>query len=412
MSVKPSGLSQGGLRVFFSAGEPSGDEHAAGLLRSLRRLGAVEAMGLGGPRLQQAGCRLLADMSSLAVMWFARTLWHLPKFYRLFRPVRHHLHRWRPDVVVLVDYPGFNWHVARAARELGIPVAYFCPPQVWAWAQWRVAKMRRWVDRVLCCLPFEQQWYSQHGCDAVWVGHPYFDHLRETQPDEELLSQLRQGGPVLALLPGSRLQEVKQNFPWLLQSAQQVQAQCPQVQVVVGAYGPAHAQWVHRWLRRLSVQGVRVLQGHTVELIQSARVALAVSGSVSLELMYFCVPSVILYRVSPLAWWVQHRMKRVRYITLVNLLACENPFLQQPWTYWPREDREPEVPFPEYLCWRNPARSVAGWAVRWLQDAQLYHRQVAWLGELKRRWAQGGACTRAAQHIWQLAQAAPRSAVA
>ena len=170
------------LRIFFSAGEPSGDLHGANLIRQLQaRCDRFEAVGYGGPQMAAAGCRLHADLTVLAVMWFARVLVNLHKFWDLVvradKCFQHH----RPDAVVLIDYPGFNWWIARRAKAHGIPVFYYAPPQVWAWAQWRVRKMRRLVDHVLCCLPFEETWFREHGCNATFVGHPLFDEVRRQE---------------------------------------------------------------------------------------------------------------------------------------------------------------------------------------------------------------------------------------
>jgi len=145
------------LTIFFSVGEPSGDLHGANLIRQLRELCPnIEAVGYGGPKMAEAGCRLHADLTALAVMWFSRAIANLHKFWdlasRADRYFRHH----RPDAVVLIDYPGFNWWIARRAKAHGIPVFYYSPPQIWAWARWRVKKMRRLVDHILCGLPFEE----------------------------------------------------------------------------------------------------------------------------------------------------------------------------------------------------------------------------------------------------------------
>ena len=153
------------LTIFFSVGEPSGDLHGANLIRQLQaRRPGLQAVGYGGPKMAAAGCQLHADLTALAVMWFARVLVNLHKFWdlasRADRYFRHH----RPDAVVLIDYPGFNWWIARRAKAHGIPVFYYTPPQIWAWARWRVKKMRRLVDHVLCSLPFEEAWLRRHGC--------------------------------------------------------------------------------------------------------------------------------------------------------------------------------------------------------------------------------------------------------
>src|SRR5688500_16117219 len=137
--------------IFFSVGEPSGDLHGANLIRALKqRCPGVECVGFGGPKMQEAGCRLHTDLTALAVMWFLRVLLNIRVFLRLLGDARRYFRTERPDAVVLIDYPGFNWHVARAAKAEGIPVFYYSPPQIWAWANWRVKKMRRDVDHVLC----------------------------------------------------------------------------------------------------------------------------------------------------------------------------------------------------------------------------------------------------------------------
>src|SRR5262249_7138344 len=163
---------------FLSAGEPSGDLHGANLVRTLRRLRPdIECIGFGGEQMERAGCRLLYPLCQLAVMWFLRVLLNAHVFVKLLLQADRHFRRQRPDAVVLIDYPGFNWWIARRAHFHGIPVFYFVPPQLWGWAGWRVAKMRRFVDHVLCTLPFERQWYHERGVQAHYVGPPYFDEL-------------------------------------------------------------------------------------------------------------------------------------------------------------------------------------------------------------------------------------------
>ena len=148
------------MKLFFSVGEPSGDLHGANLITALKqRHDAVATVGFGGPRMLAAGCSLLRDMSDLAVMGLGPVLWKLPQFWQLKRQAERYLDQQRPDAVVLIDYPGFNWHIATAAKRRGIPVVYYGLPQLWAWAGWRVAKVRKFVDHVLCSLPFEPQWY-------------------------------------------------------------------------------------------------------------------------------------------------------------------------------------------------------------------------------------------------------------
>ncbi|MBV8677090.1 MAG: lipid-A-disaccharide synthase, partial [Planctomycetaceae bacterium] len=184
------------MRLFISTGEPSGDLHAANLIHSLRKcLPDAEFVGFGGPRMAAAGADLLYPLVELAVMWFVRVLLNLPTFIRLLFQANRYFRDQRPDAVILIDYPGFNWCVARRAKRHGIPVFYYVPPQIWAWAGWRVEKVRKYVDQVLCALPFEPAWYHARGVPgATHVGHPYFDELAERELDEAFLAERRDRG--------------------------------------------------------------------------------------------------------------------------------------------------------------------------------------------------------------------------
>ena len=195
------------MRIFFSVGEPSGDEHAAGLIRELRaRCPDVVVTGFGGPRMQplieESGGELVYPLTELAVMGFTRVVPMLGRFYRLVKRAEAIFSNNPPDAVVLVDFPGFNWWIARKARAAGIPVFYYLPPQLWAWAPWRIKKIRRYVDHILCGLPFEYDWYTRRGVSAEYVGHPFFDEVAERSLDDVFLASCRnRPGPTVAVLP-------------------------------------------------------------------------------------------------------------------------------------------------------------------------------------------------------------------
>ena len=287
------------MKIFFSVGEPSGDLHAANLIRELRAPQPdVEAVGYGGPQMAAAGCQLHADLTALAVMWFLRVLLNLHKFLdlasRADRYFRHH----RPDAVVLIDYPGFNWWIARRAKAHGIPVFYYVPPQIWAWASWRVKKMRRFVDHVLCSLPFEERWYRQRGCRATFVGHPYFDEVRRQQLDADF-SPRRHGSRRPAGYHSARLAHAgsdAQPGTRFCKRRRLVHAAVPQVRFAVASFKPHQAEFARQRRRRRPGCRVEVFVRRTPELIHAADCCLAVSGSVSLELLYHAKPTAILYR--------------------------------------------------------------------------------------------------------------------
>jgi len=194
------------MKIFFSVGEPSGDLHASNLIRHLQQHNpSIECVGYGGPKMAAAGCHLHFELTSLAVMFVAKVLTHLRTFFRLIGQADQYFQSHPPDAVVLIDYSGFNWWIARKAKRHKIPVFYYGVPQVWAWGPWRMRKIRKYVDHILCKLPFEEAWFAKRNCRAHYVGHPYFDELSEA-PLESDFFRLKQSAigpqPVLTLLPG------------------------------------------------------------------------------------------------------------------------------------------------------------------------------------------------------------------
>jgi lipid-A-disaccharide synthase len=356
--------------------------------------------------MAEAGCQLHADLTALAVMWLARALANIHKFADLASRADRYFRHQRPDAVVLIDYPGFNWWIARRAKAHGIPVFYYTPPQIWAWAQWRVKKMRRLVDHVLCSLPFEQPWLSQHGCNATFVGHPYFDEVRRQPLDEAFLGQWKdRRGPLVTILPGSRTQEVTHNLRWFLKAAAAVRQAVPEARFAEAAFKPHQADYARRELAQSGVEA-EVHVGRTPELIHLADCCMACSGSVSLELLYHAKPTVILYWISPLAYRVQRWFRKVKYITLVNLLSTDELFPADLTPYDPSQPDAAKVLFPEYLTCEDRSGQIAAHVVEWLRNPAAREARVAELVKLRQAVGHGGASARAAEYI--LRALAPR----
>ena len=388
------------VTIFFSAGDPSGDVHAANLARAIRaRVPAARFVGYGGPQLAAAGCELHADLTALAVMWFARAIANLHKFWDLAcRADRYFAHH-RPDAVVLIDYPGFNWWIARRAKAHGIPVFYYTPPQIWAWASWRVSKMRRFVDHVLCSLPFEEPWLRERGCHSTFVGHPFFDEVRERQLDEAFINRYRQPSrPLLVILPGSRNQEVELNLAGFLRTAAIVLSRFPDLRIAIAAFRPRQAERARQMVDASGLP-VDVFVKKTPELMHLADCCLATSGSVSLELLYHGKPTVIGYRISPLAYKVQERFRHTKYITLVNLLAAKELCPADRTPYDPTSHDAAEALFPEYLSSVDRSQQMAEHLMEWIGEPDKRAALVARLKELCDRVGQPGASQRAATYI-------------
>lgn len=389
------------MEIFFSVGEPSGDLHGANLIRALSaRRSDLRFVGYGGPKMADAGCQLHDDLTRLAIMWFLRAILNLHQFLWLLLKADRYFRDQRPDAVVLIDYPGFNWWIARRAKARGIPVFYYGTPQLWAWAPWRVNKMRRYVDHVLCKLPFEEKWYAERNCQATYVGHPYFDELENQSLDPDFLRQQNnKPGQLVTLLPGSRGQEVAANLPAFLQTAKKIRTQVPTARFAIGAFSEKHAATAFELALAEGVD-VEVHVGRTAELIHAADCCLACSGSVSLELLYHEKPSVIHYRVSQFALWGQSYFRKVKYIALVNLLAEQDIFYDgEYFTYDPDAPGAHQVIFPEYLTSTDRTSDMAARLVAWLKSSTARHKVQTRLREVKREVVGIGASRRGADYI-------------
>ena len=377
------------MRIFFSAGEPSGDIHAANLIRALQEHRPdLDSIGFGGDQMAQAGCKHLFPLCNHAVMGVSRALASLPQFMSLLsqadRFFRHH----RPDAVVLIDYPGFNWWIARRAHFHRIPVFYFVPPQLWAWAGWRVKKMRRFVDHVLCSLPFEEEWYRERGVRAEYVGHPFFDELPGQKLDRAFLDgQRQQGGTVIGILPGSRTQEVERNFLTQLRSAQLIQRAHPDTRFLVACFKESQQKIVDRMRRDFPPLPMQTFVHKTPEIIEASKACISVSGSVSLELLYRAKPTVVVYRTSKLLETFLRPLLTTKYITLVNLLADK-------------------MLYPEFASDRCEAEGVSQAILRWLNDEESYAETCRELLALRERTARPGACARTARRIMDVLEGA------
>ncbi len=388
------------MTIFFSVGEPSGDLHGANLIRSVRvRRPDAKFVGYGGPKMAAVGCELHADLTRLAVMWFLHALLNLHKFFALKWRAERYFRETPPDAVVLIDYPGFNWHIARVAKKHGVPVYYYGAPQLWAWAGWRIKKMRRDVDHVLCKLPFEEAWYRERGCNATYIGHPYFDELQNQRLDAAFAqSEAAKPGTLVTILPGSRGQELDWNLAGLLDAAREVARRRPDTRFAVAAFREDHADRVRALVSDAQLS-IEVYSGKTAELISAARCCMAVSGSVSLELLYHAKPAVILYRISRIGFWVQRQFRRVRYITLVNLLTAPELFPEVVGVYDANNPEDAHVLMPEYLTCEDRSHEMASHVVDWLSDEQAYGERVAKLGALRDRVAAGGASDTGADYL-------------
>lgn len=374
------------MHVFFSVGEPSGDQHAALLLEELRRRRPdVRVSGFGGPRMEQAGCQILFPLTTMAVMGIMAVVPKIWEFYKVVLKARAYFALHRPDLVVLIDFPGFNWWIARAAKKHGIPVIYYLPPQLWAWAPWRIRKVRKYVDLVLSGLPFEAEWYALKKVPVLYVGHPFFDEVTQHPLDEAFLREWRsERGPTVALLPGSRGHEVTGNWPLMLEAARRLTERHPNVQFLVANYKESQRQFCQDAYRKSGLRlPISFFVGKTPEIIQLGDCALMVSGSVSLEMLARGTPATVLYRAGWLTYLVGKALVTIKYLSLPNLIA-NRPI------------------FPEHLCVGRVEKAIAGVTAdldRWLSHPETLAETRLEMAAVRRQVGAVGATGRAAEVI-------------
>ena len=303
-------------RIVLSAGEPSGDAHGAAVAREIRRRWPeAEMWGLGGARMAEAGVELLADVKDLAVLGLAEVAGRLPFFWRLLRRMRRELAARKPDLVVPIDYPGFNLRLSRSARSLGIPVLYYIAPQVWAWHRSRADELVRLAGTLAVILPFEEPLFRSLGARVAFVGHPLLEDEPAPRADWPAEVGTDPAAPVLALFPGSRRQEVGRHLGIFRAVATAMRARHPDVQPVF-ARAPSLPDGLFAGLEYPATTD-------TWALLQHARAAVVKSGTSTLQAALAGTPMVVTYRMNPVTFAVARRLVRVDHVGLVNLVAGE-----------------------------------------------------------------------------------------
>lgn len=308
-----------------SCGEASGDLYAGALVEAMRALDpGVTVFGFGGGRLQAAGARMVGDYRGLTVTGLVEALSVLPRSWRMLRALRREAARERPDVFVAIDFPDFNFRLLPAMRKLGIPVVYYVSPQLWAWRASRMETIKQYVDRMLVIFPFEAEIYERAGVPVEFVGHPLVDLAVPTRDRTTVLSAagFDPAQPVVALLPGSRPNELEEILPTLADAAVLMARQQPGLQFLI-ARAPALADRLFTPVGRLRSAGVRhaVLEGVTDDVLAAADVVVTASGTATVQAALHGRPMVIVYRLSPLTFAIGRAFVRVHTYGMVNLVA-------------------------------------------------------------------------------------------
>jgi len=368
-------------RVYIVAGEASGDRLAADLLRELRKNPKIRAFGVGGPMLKAAGQEQSLDLAKHAVVGLTDVLKNLPKFLKIFREVKHEIAEVNPDVVILVDYPGFNLRLAKAlhGQQNGPAIVYYVSPQVWAWKAGRAKTMERILERLLVIFPFEIDWFARHApqLKTRWVGHPLADRWIAQSRDLH-----RDEIPCVALLPGSRSKEIAKHWPILLETAQRIVQEQKNVRFISLATDHEMRQKLEEEWGKHPMSGVSldILSGQSLTQLTRCSLAIVASGTATLECAMAGLPMLVIYKASWLTYWIGRMLVKLPYLSMVNVLAGEKVV-------------------PEFLQGAAEPRRLAKAALQILRNPKGAEAMAGRIREVAKKLGGPGAAARAAGEV-------------
>ncbi len=365
-------------RLYFVAGEASGDTHGAVLLEALAQSDrTLRFFGRGGPRMKKIAGGEFVDWSDRSAVL---GLWEVLKQYRYFRHqfglVIEDVRQEQPDAVVLIDYPGFNLRLARALRRAlpRLRIIYYISPQVWAWNRRRIPQMAQYLDLMLCIFPFEAELYNQSGLRTVFVGHPMLESLSAEKTSEAREPDL------IAILPGSRLREIRKILPAMLQAAARIARVEPKTRFQIAAASPTLTREIESMVRATSLRNVDVLTDGAASLMQRAHAGMVASGTATLEAAFYRLPFVLVYRVAWLTYFAARLVVKVKYLGMPNVLAGR------------------EIA-PEFIQHRATPKGIADALLRLMNDPEARSLMISEFDEVMAKLGRDGASQTAARAI-------------
>ena len=372
----------------MSAGEASGDMHAASVAAEIKRIRPdAEIFGMGGELMKKSGVRIIYDIENLGIIGVVEVIKHIPFFFRLRDLLRQAMIDEKPDVLVCVDYPGFNMKIAHVAKTLGIPVVYYIAPTIWAWNKGRAKNIVRDVAQVASIFPFEAKAYKEAGAHVTFVGHPLADTVKPSMSFAEALDYFHgnQEARRILLMPGSRKNEVTGLFPLMLEAAENLSKK-ENCQFFIPRASTIPKEFLLSFMGNRNIS-FEITEGHQYDLMQICDVCVASSGTATLETALMELPTVLVYKLAPLTWFLANLLVHVKYAGLPNLLMGR------------------EVT-PELLQDRATAGNVTEILQKWLTDESARQENIGEIRKVREALGSGGAVNRTAKLILETAGAA------
>lgn len=375
------------MKIMMSAGEASGDMHAAAVAAELKRIMPdADLFGMGGADMRKSGVRIIYDIENLGIIGVVEVIRHIPLFFHLRSMLKEAMIKEKPDVLVCVDYPGFNMKLAHVAKELGIPVIYYIAPTIWAWNKGRAKNIVRDVEQVASIFPFEAEAYRKAGARVTFVGHPLADTVKPSMSFEEAMDYFH-GNPDkkrVLLMPGSRKNEVAGLLPVMIQAAEKL-AEKEECQFFIPRASTISKEMLLSIIGKTSLS-IEITEGHQYDLMQICTACVASSGTATLETALMELPTVLVYKLAPFTWFLANLLVHVKYAGLPNLLLGR------------------EVT-PELLQDRARAGNIVSILLPWLQDEKARQKNIEEIREVRKALGSGGAVHRVAELIIKTAGA-------
>ena len=375
------------MKIMMSAGEASGDMHAAAVAAELKRMmPEADIFGMGGADMKKSGVRIIYDIENLGIIGVVEVIRHIPFFFRLRAFLRKAMVEEKPDVLVCVDYPGFNMKLAHVAKELGIPVIYYIAPTIWAWNKGRAKNIVRDVEQVASIFPFEAEAYRKAGAHVTFVGHPLADTVKPSMSFDEAMAYFHgdSSRKRILLMPGSRKNEVAGLLPIMLKAAEKLEEK-EKCQFFIPRASTISKDMLLSIIGKTSLS-IEITEGRQYDLMHICTACVASSGTATLETALMELPTVLVYKLAPFTWFLANLLVHVKYAGLPNLLL----------------NREVT---PELLQDRANAENIVSIVLPWLEDEKKREKNVEEIREVRKALGSGGAVHRVAELIIKTAGA-------
>ena len=371
-----------GKKITIIAGEPSGDLHGSHLIKNLKEISPeIEISGLGGSQMKAAGAEIYYDLTNLAVIGFFEVLKNIDKFKSAFKLLLKKIDQVKPDVVVLIDYPGFNLKIAKEIKKRNISIIYYISPQVWAWGKNRIKTIRKLVDKMIVLFKFEEDLYKKEKIDAYFAGHPLIDIVKPVNSKDEtfLNYNLDSSKPIITLMPGSRENEICKNLPIMLESANLIHRKIQDAQFLLIQSNSAEGFIYEQEVKKSNLP-VRLIVNNVYDILNITDFALICSGTATLEATILTVPMAIIYKVSFLSWLFIRSLIRIPYIGLVNIIANKKIV-------------------PEFIQYDARPEKISEFVVEYILNRDKIDRMKGELSKVRNLLGPPGASRRAAEYI-------------